>query len=75
MKAELEFPVHVVSGCPVCTRQLTASRGNNIYNNVFASLHAGIILVHDLTNRKSQQNLHRWLAEILNRDELSTGSE
>ena len=28
----------------------------------------GIILVHDLTNRKSQQNLTKWLTEILNRD-------
>lgn len=29
---------------------------------------AGIILVHDLTNRKSQQNLQKWLQEIINRD-------
>ncbi|KAG8223848.1 hypothetical protein J437_LFUL007869 [Ladona fulva] len=28
----------------------------------------GIILVHDLTNRKSQQNLTKWLAEVLNKD-------
>ena len=28
----------------------------------------GIILVYDLTNRKSQQNLRKWLAEILNKD-------
>jgi len=28
----------------------------------------GIILVHDLTNKKSQQNLRRWLSEVLNRD-------
>lgn len=28
----------------------------------------GIILVHDLTNRKSQQNLQKWLAEVLNRE-------
>lgn len=26
----------------------------------------GIILVHDLTNRKSEQNLQKWLAEVLN---------
>ena len=26
---------------------------------------AGIILVHDLTNRKSQQNLKQWLLEVL----------
>ena len=28
----------------------------------------GIILVHDLTNRKSQQNLRKWLSEIVNID-------
>ncbi|CAH0386182.1 unnamed protein product [Bemisia tabaci] len=28
----------------------------------------GIILVHDLTNRKSQENLQKWLAEILNKE-------
>ncbi|XP_011146609.1 rab-like protein 3 isoform X1 [Harpegnathos saltator] len=28
----------------------------------------GIILVHDLTNRKSQQNLQKWLEEVLNKD-------
>uniref|UniRef100_A0A0K8TTI6 Rab-like protein 3 n=1 Tax=Tabanus bromius TaxID=304241 RepID=A0A0K8TTI6_TABBR len=28
----------------------------------------GIILVHDLTNRKSHENLREWLAEILNKD-------
>lgn len=28
----------------------------------------GIILVHDLTNRKSHDNLQRWLYEIINKD-------
>ncbi|KAK2146612.1 hypothetical protein LSH36_594g01017 [Paralvinella palmiformis] len=28
----------------------------------------GLILCHDLTNKKSQQNLKKWLTEILNRD-------
>jgi len=28
----------------------------------------GIILVYDLTNLKSSENLHKWLAEILNKD-------
>lgn len=28
----------------------------------------GIILVHDLTNRRSHENLQSWLAEILNKD-------
>jgi Rab-like protein 3 len=31
--------------------------------------HNDFILVHDLTNRKSHQNLHRWLAEVLNRND------
>ena len=29
----------------------------------------GIILVHDLTNRKSEDNLHYWLSEILEENE------
>lgn len=32
----------------------------------------GIILVHDLTNRKSQENLKNWLLEILNKDGKDT---
>ncbi|KAK2177729.1 hypothetical protein NP493_582g01034 [Ridgeia piscesae] len=43
--------------------------------SIFYNPTHGIILVHDLTNRKSQQNLHKWLAEILNRDESSAGNE
>lgn len=31
----------------------------------------GIILVHDLTNRKSQENLHKWLTEVSNRENNS----
>jgi len=31
----------------------------------------GIILVYDLTNLKSSENLHKWLAEILNKDNNS----
>jgi len=31
----------------------------------------GIILVYDLTNLKSSENLHKWLAEILNKDSNS----
>ncbi|CAG9560381.1 unnamed protein product [Danaus chrysippus] len=36
--------------------------------NVFYQPTHGIILVHDLTNRKSQLNLQKWLSEILNQD-------
>lgn len=36
---------------------------------VFYSGVNGIILVHDLTNRKSEANLHKWIMEILNRGE------
>lgn len=28
----------------------------------------GVILVHDLTNRKSHENLQRWIFEILNKE-------
>lgn len=36
--------------------------------HVFYTPVHGIILAHDLTNRKSQVNLHRWLAEVLLRE-------
>lgn len=35
---------------------------------VFYNQINGIILVHDLTNRKSHDNLQRWLYEIINKD-------
>ncbi|XP_064321715.1 rab-like protein 3 isoform X1 [Phalacrocorax carbo] len=40
---------------------------------VFYNLLNGIILVHDLTNKKSSQNLYRWSLEALNRDVAPTG--
>jgi Rab-like protein 3 len=39
-----------------------------LYTEIRFSDFAGIILVHDLTNRKSQQNLQKRLAEVINRD-------
>lgn len=36
--------------------------------NVFYQQVNGIILIHDLTNRKSQENLKSWLIEILNKE-------
>lgn len=35
---------------------------------VFYNPTHGIILVHDLTNRKSHENLQRWLFELINKD-------
>jgi GTPase SAR1 family protein len=35
--------------------------------HVFYNNFHGIILVHDLSNRKSQQNLEKWLAEVFQR--------
>ena len=37
----------------------------------------GIILVHDLTNRKSQDNLTHWLSDVIEENEniLVCGSE
>lgn len=35
---------------------------------VFYNPTHGIILVHDLTNRRSHENLQRWLHEIINKD-------
>ncbi|XP_042810647.1 rab-like protein 3 isoform X2 [Panthera tigris] len=40
---------------------------------VFYNSVNGIILVHDLTNKKSSQNLYRWSLEALNRDLVPTG--
>ncbi|XP_053638087.1 rab-like protein 3 isoform X2 [Cherax quadricarinatus] len=51
--------------------------GSNSHKNarhVFYNPVHGIILVHDLTNRKSQQNLRRWLSEILLREGGGTKS-
>uniref|UniRef100_A0A8B9GN72 Rab-like protein 3 n=1 Tax=Astyanax mexicanus TaxID=7994 RepID=A0A8B9GN72_ASTMX len=40
---------------------------------VFYNSVNGIILVHDLTNKKSSQNLYRWSMEALNKDSSPTG--
>ncbi|CAK6966350.1 rab-like protein 3 [Scomber scombrus] len=40
---------------------------------VFYNSVNGIILVHDLTNKKSNQNLYRWSLEALNKDSSPTG--
>lgn len=36
--------------------------------NYSVKLVAGIVLVHDLTNRKSEVNLRKWLAEVLTKE-------
>ncbi|XP_070771367.1 rab-like protein 3 isoform X3 [Enoplosus armatus] len=40
---------------------------------VFYNSVNGIMLVHDLTNKKSSQNLYRWSLEALNKDSSPTG--
>ncbi|XP_005108696.1 rab-like protein 3 isoform X1 [Aplysia californica] len=45
-----------------------ASHANS--RSIFYHQIHGIILVHDLTNRKSHQNLQKWLAETLNKDDV-----
>ncbi|XP_017786144.1 PREDICTED: rab-like protein 3 [Nicrophorus vespilloides] len=45
--------------------------GSNNHRNtrhVFYNPCHGVILVHDLTNKKSEENLKKWLHEIVNRD-------
>lgn len=45
--------------------------GSNNHRNtrhVFYNPCHGIILVHDLTNRKSEEHLNNWLQELMNRD-------
>ena len=44
-------------------------------NELVKIFFSGIMLVHDLTNRKSHQNLRKWLSEILNRDSKSQTDE
>ncbi|KAF2355999.1 P-loop containing nucleoside triphosphate hydrolase [Trinorchestia longiramus] len=39
----------------------------------YTSVH-GIILVHDLANRKSEQNLRQWLVEVLLKEKSNPGS-
>jgi len=41
------------------------SRGHAIARSVFYSNYHGIILVHDLTNKKSYLNLRKWLGQVL----------
>ncbi|KAK6187809.1 hypothetical protein SNE40_005750 [Patella caerulea] len=43
--------------------------------SIFYNLVNGIILVHDLSNRKSHQNLRKWLAEVLDKgnDKVNNG--
>ncbi|XP_062510500.1 rab-like protein 3 isoform X2 [Corticium candelabrum] len=42
-------------------------------SSFYHSFH-GLILVHDLTNRKSRSNLSKWLAEVLSGSKETTGS-
>lgn len=49
--------------------------GSNNHRNtrhVFYNPCHGVILVHDLTNRKSESNLNKWLQELLNHDANTT---
>jgi Rab-like protein 3 len=45
-----------------------ASMSHKISRNIFYQQANGVVLVHDLTNRKSQANLKNWLMEIINKD-------
>lgn len=49
------------------------SSGHANSRNVFYTSVHGAILVHDLTNRKSELNLRKWLAEILNKENSIKG--
>uniref|UniRef100_A0A3P8YFK8 Rab-like protein 3 n=1 Tax=Esox lucius TaxID=8010 RepID=A0A3P8YFK8_ESOLU len=56
-----------VGGSVGCASSLKSTRAV-FYNSV-----NGIVLVHDLTNKKSSQNLYRWSLEALNKDSSPTG--
>lgn len=47
------------------------SQRYEVSRNVFYRDLDGLILVHDLTNRKSHGNLQHWLADVLGSDEQS----
>lgn len=52
--------------------------GSNNHRNarqVFYNPCHGLILIHDLTNRRSEENLHKWLQEVVNKDVHSTIDE
>lgn len=44
------------------------SKNHRNTRHVFYNPCHGVILVHDLTNRKSEDNLRKWLHELVNRD-------
>lgn len=50
------------------------SKNHRNSRHVFYNPCHGAILVHDLTNRKSEENLHKWLKELLNRDCINEAS-
>ncbi|XP_078734393.1 rab-like protein 3 isoform X1 [Lampetra fluviatilis] len=66
--AEKTFHVELwdVGGSVGSASSIKSARSN------FYSSSNGIILVHDLTNKKSLQNLHRWLLEALTRESTPT---
>ncbi|XP_014677321.1 PREDICTED: rab-like protein 3 [Priapulus caudatus] len=52
--------------------------GSNSYRNsrsIFYTPVHGLLLVHDLTNRKSQHNLRKWLGEVLSKSTNTPFSE
>ena len=49
------------------------SHGHRNSRHVFYNNYQGIILVHDLSNRKSEQNLERWLREIVQYSNSTNG--
>lgn len=51
------------------------SKNHKNTRHVFYKPCHGVILVHDLTNSKSEENLKKWLMELLNKDNLKVGSE
>lgn len=48
------------------------SKNHRNTRSVFYNPCHGVILVHDLTNRKSEDNLRKWLHELTNRDSSLT---
>lgn len=49
--------------------------GHQNSRSIFYTPVSGIILVHDLTNRKSEHNLRSWLAEVLRKDKTNSSGK
>ncbi|KAJ6632661.1 Rab-like protein 3 [Pseudolycoriella hygida] len=70
-----EYKEGTPSQCAYCIElwDIGGSISHKNTRGVFYNPVHGIILVYDLTNRKSHENLQQWIAEILNKEGKDVG--